>query len=228
MGQVTTPDAGLIYTGLIPIPQWITSGPTAESVDLSSFNPETHVLYYADHVAHAVVAIDTDTNSVLGWVPVPNCTASSCPSGVLVVPDLQKLVVTDRGTHVYIYNLDLPGANPAAVTVPTAIDELDYDPVHQRVYLGNATAPFFLTGIDLTGPNANTVVASTVGATDPTVHDHLAEVYYKQGRLREAVSAWESALDQLNAISYVPVAKDQADAIQKKVNRAQAKLASSC
>jgi hypothetical protein len=39
-------------------------------------------------------------------------------------------------------------------------DSVDYDPIHQRVYIGNTTAPFFLTGIDLTGPNANTVTAT--------------------------------------------------------------------
>jgi hypothetical protein len=158
-GQVATPDAGLTFQGLIPVPTWTTTGPTAEGVDLSSFNPVTQVLYYADRVAHAVIAIDTKTNGILGWVPVPNC-SGSCPSGVLVVPDLQKLVATDRGTKAYIYDLNLPGSQPVAVTVPTAIDELDYDPIHQRVYIGNTTAPFFLTGIDLTGPNANTVVAS--------------------------------------------------------------------
>jgi hypothetical protein len=51
-----------------------------------------------------------------------------------------------------VYDLNLPGSQPAAVTLPTAIDELDYDSIHQRIYLGNTTAPFFLTGIDLTGP----------------------------------------------------------------------------
>src|ERR1700731_3062276 len=93
LGQVATPDSGLTFSGLIPIPNWTTS---AAGVDLSSYDPVNQVLYYADHVAHGVLAIDTKTNSVLGWVPVPNCTTSSCPSGVLVVPDLQKLVVTDR------------------------------------------------------------------------------------------------------------------------------------
>src|SRR5947209_12390533 len=136
LGQVATPDAGLTYQGLIPVPGWTTTGGTAESVDLSSFNPVTQVLYYADRVAHAVVAIDTKTNSVLCWVSMPNC-SGSCPSGVLAVPDLQKLVVTDRGTKVYIYDLNLPGSQPAAVTGPTAVDELDYDPIHQRVYIGN-------------------------------------------------------------------------------------------
>jgi hypothetical protein len=160
-GQVATPSAGLAYQGLIPVPNWATSGATAESVDLSSFNPVTSVLYYADKVAHGVIAIDTKTNSVLGWVPVPNCTGTSCPSGVQVAPDLQKLIVTDRATTVYIYDLNLPGTQPVAVTMPgPAADELDYDPIHHRVYIGNTTAPFYMTGIDLTGPNANTVVAT--------------------------------------------------------------------
>jgi hypothetical protein len=153
--QVASPDAGLVYRGLIPVPGWTTS----EGVDLSSFNPVTQILYYADRINHAVVAIDTRVNWVLGWVPVPNCTGS-CPSGVLAVPDLQKLVVTDRSTTTYIYDLNLPGTAPVAVTVPAGIDELDYDPIHQRIYIGNTTAPYFLTGIDLTGPTANTVVAS--------------------------------------------------------------------
>lgn len=158
--QITTPDAGLVYKGMISVPKWTTTGATAASVDLSSFDPVTQILYYADHVSHAVLAIDTRTNSVIGWVAVPNCTSSSCPSGVQVAPDIRKLVVTDRGTHVYIYDLTLTSSPPVAVTVPTAIDELDYDPIHRRVYLGNTTAPYFLTGIDLDGPNAGTVVAS--------------------------------------------------------------------
>src|SRR5215831_2219773 len=106
-GQVAAPDAGLTYQGLISVPGWTTTGSTAESVDLASFNPVTQILYYADHVAHAVMAIDTKTNSFLGWVPVPSCTGS-CPSGVLVIPDLQLLVVTDRDVKIYIFDLKLP------------------------------------------------------------------------------------------------------------------------
>src|ERR1700738_3351029 len=118
--QVAAPTAGLKNVFFIPVPNWATSGPNQEATDLSSFNPVTQVLYYADRVNHSVLAIDTKTNSFLGFVPVPSCTGS-CPSGVLVVPDLQKLVVTDRATTVYIYDLNLPGSQPAAVTVPNAI-----------------------------------------------------------------------------------------------------------
>jgi DNA-binding beta-propeller fold protein YncE len=159
-GQVATPSAGLINWGLIWVPNWTTSGATQQATDLSSFDPVTKVLYYADRANHAVVAIDTNTNYVVGFVQVPNC-VGSCPSGVQVAPDLRKLVVTDRATTTYIYDLDLPGSLPVAVTMPgPAADELDYDPIRHRVYIGNTTAPFFLVGIDLTGDTANTVVAS--------------------------------------------------------------------
>lgn len=148
LSQVPAANAGLSYMGVIPIPNWTATGATQEATDLSSFNPVTQVLYYADRVNHAVDAIDTKTNSFLGLVPVPSCTGS-CPSGVLVVPDLQKLIVTDRATTVYIYDLNLPGSQPAAVTVPRAIDELDYDPnpsarihwQHQRALFSDRHRP---------------------------------------------------------------------------------------
>ena len=59
-GQVATPKAGLTYLGLIPVPNWATSGPNQEATDLSSFNPVTQVLYYADRVNHGVIAINRD------------------------------------------------------------------------------------------------------------------------------------------------------------------------
>jgi hypothetical protein len=79
---------------------------------------------------------------------------------VQVASDIRRLVVTDRVSKAYIYDLSLPGGPPFAVNTPTAPDELDYDPIHRRVYIGNTTAPYFLTGIDLSGPTAGSVVAS--------------------------------------------------------------------
>ncbi|HLH30945.1 MAG TPA: hypothetical protein VKY31_07050 [Terriglobia bacterium] len=156
-GQLTTPPAGLTTLGVIPVPNW---SATAASFDLFSFNPNTRILYQADSTNHGVIAIDTATNTIHGILSLPNCTGRSCPSGVQVVPDLQKLVATSRSTTLWIYDLDTPGSAPATLTVPDGSDELDYDPIHQRIYVANTTAPYFLTGIDLTGPNANTIVAS--------------------------------------------------------------------
>src|SRR5713101_3866121 len=149
--QVPAPDAGLTLGQIIRIPNWTNTGATQASFDLLSFNPLTRVMYLADRVNHGATAIDTRTNTVLGTVVPPGCASgSSCPSGVLVVADLQKLVMTDRRTTLYVYDLLLPGP-PVTVTVPNGTDELDYDPVHQRIYVANTAAPFFLTGVDLAG-----------------------------------------------------------------------------
>ena len=154
------PSDDLRLLKVIPIPNWTTTGSTQANHDLLTFNPATRVMYLADRVNHGATAIDTRTNTVLGTVVPPNCASgSSCPSGALLVPDLQKLVLTDRRTTVYIYDLRVPAPSPVTVTVPSGSDELDYDPLHQRVYVANTNAPFFLTAIDLVGPSANTVVA---------------------------------------------------------------------
>ncbi len=36
---------------------------------------------------------------------------------------------------------------------------------------------------------------------DPTVHDHLAEVYFKQGKIREAIQQWEASVSEWKANS---------------------------
>jgi hypothetical protein len=154
--QTPTPNANLTTVGLIPIPGWTTA---AGAFDLASFDPENRIMYFADGTNHAIISVDTVTNALVSVMPIPNCTTANCPSGIQVAPDLQKLVVTSRQTTDWIYDLRTPGGPPAVVTVAAGSDELDYDPIHQRIYVANTTAPFFLTGIDLTGPKANTVVA---------------------------------------------------------------------
>ena len=154
--QTATPSANLTTVRLIPIPGWTTA---AGAFDLASFNPANRVMYFADGTNHAVTSVDTVTNTLISSISPPDCTTPNCPSGIQVAPDLQKLVVTSRLTTDWIYDLRTPGAPPAVVTVPAGSDELDYDPIHQRVYVANTTAPFFLIGIDLAGPKANIIVA---------------------------------------------------------------------
>ncbi len=162
------PSEDLRVLKIIPIPNWTTTGSTQANFDLLTFNPATRVMYLADRVNHGATAIDTRTNTVLGTVVPPNCASgSSCPSGALLVPDLQELVLTDRRTTVYIYDLRVPTPSPVTVTVPSGSDELDYDPLHHRVYVANTNAPFFLTAIDLVGPSANTVVAQIPLSSNP-------------------------------------------------------------
>ncbi|MDQ6664449.1 MAG: hypothetical protein M3Z23_08650 [Acidobacteriota bacterium] len=144
--QTTAPSAKLQFLQTIPIPGWDTN---AAGFDLFAFNPETRILYVADRTNHGIDAIDTRTNSFVGSLTVPN---NASPNGVLVVPELQQMVVTDGGKNVLVYDLRLPGMGPDIYAVPGitgGTDALDYDPLNRRVYVINGNAPYMMTGIDL-------------------------------------------------------------------------------
>jgi tetratricopeptide (TPR) repeat protein len=61
--------------------------------------------------------------------------------------------------------------------------------------------------------------------TDPTVHDHMADLYIKTGRLKQAVIHWERAMEEWR--KSVPADVDQSDVakVQKKLDDAKVKLA---
>jgi tetratricopeptide (TPR) repeat protein len=67
--------------------------------------------------------------------------------------------------------------------------------------------------------------ASERVSTDPTVHDHLGELYEKTGRLRLAVAQWDQSLAQYART--VPADVDESDVskVQKKLENAKVKLA---
>src|SRR5258705_7490132 len=169
LAATSTPLAGLEQVTLIPIPTWTTSGATQASTDIFSFDPSTHTMYFADRVNKGVSVIDTETNTYLGTIVVPGCDGTgSCPSGVLVAPDLHKLVVTDRLigagptlkdlNHIFIFDLKLGQFTPPdGLSLPSGqdSDELEYDPLNHRAYVANTKAPFFLTVVDLI---TNTIV----------------------------------------------------------------------
>ncbi len=161
-GQALPTAPGLQLQTFIRIPTWITSnavGPTANvaSFDEPAFNRVTGVMYIADRPNKGVLAIDTKTWTFIGSVELPGCRVNSVcsPSGALVAPDLQKLIITDRDTHIFVYDLRAPGLSPPVVlSGPPGQDELDYDPINQRAYIGNTTGPeFFITVIDLKNDN---------------------------------------------------------------------------
>jgi predicted Zn-dependent protease len=60
---------------------------------------------------------------------------------------------------------------------------------------------------------------------DPTVQDHLAEVYAKQGKLRQAVALWERAISEWSRT--VPADVDPADLsrVQKRLESTRVKVA---
>ena len=163
----------------IPIPGWnITANPTPPpplltnaSFDLLSFDPNRQIMYSADRPNQGVDVIDTKTNTLLGFIPVPlQSGGTSNPSGVQVNPDLKQLVVTDRGTGaagggVYIYDLTasaMPSAPVKTLLLPNAraTDELNYDPINKRVYVNNTTntgdplGRYFMTVVDVNPASA--------------------------------------------------------------------------
>ena len=147
--QTTVPQNSLVYIQNIPVPNWTTTGSTQANFDLFAFNPRTRVMYVADRTNKSVTAIDTISNSVIGILPLPS---GGSTNGVLVVPELQKLVVTDGKANVFVYDLRLPGTMPDTYVIPgitAGTDALDYDPLNRTVYVINGTAPYFITGIDL-------------------------------------------------------------------------------
>jgi hypothetical protein len=150
MGSAVAQTASpLSYVQTIPIPGWTNTGTNQANLDLFAFNPFTRVLYVADRTNHAVTAVDTIENQVVGVLPIPS---GGSTNGVLVVLDLQKLVVTDGKSNVFVYDLRLPSLAPETYALPGiggGTDALDYDPLNHTVYVINGTAPYYMSGIDL-------------------------------------------------------------------------------
>lgn len=67
--------------------------------------------------------------------------------------------------------------------------------------------------------------ASEKIGSDPTVQDHLGDLYQKTGRLKLAATQWERALDQWNHSVPADVDPDDVAKVQKKLESAKIKLA---
>ena len=61
--------------------------------------------------------------------------------------------------------------------------------------------------------------------TDPTVHDHLGDLYQKTGRLKQAATNWERALTEWNRTIAAEVDPADQARVQKKLDSAKMKLA---
>jgi tetratricopeptide (TPR) repeat protein len=60
---------------------------------------------------------------------------------------------------------------------------------------------------------------------DPTIHDHLADLYLKTNRLKQAITHWERALDGWNKTVAAEVEPSDVAKVQKKLEAAKVKLA---
>lgn len=59
---------------------------------------------------------------------------------------------------------------------------------------------------------------------DPTVHDHLGDVLFKQGKLKEAIAAWERSLTEWAAASPSDRDDQEVAKVQKKLDNAKVRL----
>jgi tetratricopeptide (TPR) repeat protein len=71
----------------------------------------------------------------------------------------------------------------------------------------------------------NLLKASQKINTDPTVLDHLGDLYQKTGRLKLAASNWERALNEWNRTIAAEVDPADQARVQKKLDSAKMKLA---
>jgi len=71
----------------------------------------------------------------------------------------------------------------------------------------------------------NLLKASQKINTDPTVHDHLGDLYQKTGRLKQAATNWERALTEWNRTIAAEVDPADPARVQKKLDSAKMKLA---
>lgn len=71
----------------------------------------------------------------------------------------------------------------------------------------------------------NLLKASQRISTDPTVQDHLGDLYQKTGRLRLAAAHWERAVEEWNKTVSAEVDSDQLAQVQKKLESAKVRLA---
>jgi tetratricopeptide (TPR) repeat protein len=63
--------------------------------------------------------------------------------------------------------------------------------------------------------------------TDPTVHDHLGDVYEKTGRTRQAAAQWERSLDEYRRSARADVEDSDVEKVQHKLESAKVRLAKS-
>jgi predicted negative regulator of RcsB-dependent stress response len=60
---------------------------------------------------------------------------------------------------------------------------------------------------------------------DPTVHDHLGDVYLKLGKTKEAIAQWQDSLREFQKGTRQEADPEEMASVNRKLDEAQAKLA---
>lgn len=110
---------------------------------------------------------------------------------------------------------------PEALTLIRKAVELD---PQNYAYLDSLGWVYFKSG-QYTLAEENLRKANERGSSDPTIHDHLADVYEKTGKLKLAVTQWERSMTEY--AHSLPSDADPAEVakVQRKLENARVKLA---
>jgi predicted negative regulator of RcsB-dependent stress response len=60
---------------------------------------------------------------------------------------------------------------------------------------------------------------------DPTVHDHLGDVYLKLGKTKEAIAQWQASIHEFQKAALPEADPEEMASVNRKLDEAQAKLA---
>ena len=100
---------------------------------------------------------------------------------------------------------------------------VDLDPAN-GAYLDSLGWAYFGLGKYESAEDTLIKASQRIG-TDPTVQDHLGDLYQKTGRLRLAAAHWERALSEWNKTVAAEVDQNDVTRVQKKLESAKMKLA---
>jgi tetratricopeptide (TPR) repeat protein len=100
---------------------------------------------------------------------------------------------------------------------------VDLDPAN-GAYLDSLGWAYFKLGKYESAEDTLIKASQRIG-TDPTVQDHLGDLYQKTGRLKLAAAHWERAISEWNKTVAAEVDQDDMARVQKKLESAKMKLA---
>lgn len=110
---------------------------------------------------------------------------------------------------------------PEALTLIRKAVELD---PQNYAYLDSLGWVYFKSG-QYTLAEENLRKANERGSSDPTVHDHLADVYEKTGKLKLAVTQWERSMTEYAHSLPADADPNEVAKVQRKLENARVKLA---
>ena len=62
-------------------------------------------------------------------------------------------------------------------------------------------------------------------STDPTVHDHLGDVYLKQGKVKEAILQWQASLNEWKTSPPAEADSEEVAKVSRKLENAKTRIA---